>query len=119
MPTIATKTSVLDGRAEVVSYARDSSAFYVRVRIPEKRGYRSRRIDGVISLPDALDKALDAYMSLGAPSDPKPPRRGTKEGAKVFRTSSGVFEHIECCLKEMQHKCDSGVINQVRSEEFK
>ena len=110
MPTIATKISVLDGRAEVVSYARDSSAFYVRVRIPEKRGYRSRRIDGVTSLPDALDKALDAYMSLGAPSDPKPPRRGMKEGAKVFRTSSGVFEHIECYLKEMQHKCDSGVI---------
>ena len=110
MPTIATKTSVLDGRAEVVSYARDSSAFYVRVRIPEKRGYRSRRIDGATCLPDALDKALDAYMSLGAPSDPKPPRRGTKEGAKVFRTSSGVFEHIECYLKEMQRKCDSGLI---------
>ena len=64
MPALATKYSVLDGRAEVVSYVRDTSVFYLRVRVPQKQGYRSRRIDGVSTLPEAIEKALDTYMIL-------------------------------------------------------
>ena len=59
---------MLDGRAEVVSYVRDTSVFYLRVRVPQKQGYRSRRIDGVSTLPEAIAKALDTYMDLGTPS---------------------------------------------------
>lgn len=59
MPALATKNSVLDGRAEVVSYVRDVSVFYLRVRVPQKQGYRSMRIDGVNTLPEAIAKALD------------------------------------------------------------
>ncbi len=57
MPSIAAKASVLEGRAEVVSYTRDASAFFLRVRIKEKAGYKSRRIDGVESLDAAIDAA--------------------------------------------------------------
>ena len=88
MPALATKDSVLDGRAEVVSYVRDTSVFYLRVRVPQKQGYRSRRIDGVSTLPEAIAKALDTYMDLGTPSHPKPPRRGTKERTKISSRSA-------------------------------
>ena len=56
MPTIAVKASVLDGRAEVVAYTRDSSKFFLRVRVPEKAGYKSRRIDGERAL--VVDKVF-------------------------------------------------------------
>ena len=57
---------MLDGRAEVVAYTRDSSKFFLRVRVPEKAGYKSRRIDGVETLDAAVDAALDTYVQLGS-----------------------------------------------------
>ncbi len=109
MPALATKDSVLDGRAEVVSYVRDTCVFYLRVRVPQKQGYRSRRIDGVSTLPEAIAKALDTYMDLGTPSSPKPPRRGTKEGTKVA-SRSALLQHLQAHLLEQQEKCQAGVI---------
>ena len=100
---------MLDGRAEVVSYVRDTSVFYLRVRVPQKQGYRSRRIDGVSTLPEAITKALDTYMDLGTPSNPKPPRRGTKEGTKV-PSRSALLQHLEAHLLEQEEKCQAGVI---------
>ena len=110
MPTIATKTLVLEGRAEVVSYERDSSAFYLRVRVPEKKGYKSRRIDGVETQHDAVAAALDTYLLLGAPTEPAKPRRGTKEGTKVVSTKQGIFKWIDNYLDAEQEKFDSGLI---------
>jgi integrase len=109
VPALATKDSVLDGRAEVVSYVRDTSVFYLRVRVPQKQGYRSRRIDGVSTLPEAIEKALDTYMDLGTPSHPKPPRRGTKEGTKVS-SRSALLNHLAAHLVEQEEKCEARVI---------
>ena len=109
MPTLATKSSVLDGRAEVVSYARDTSVFYLRVRLTDKPGYRSRRIDGVSTLPEAVERALDTYMELGAPSSPKPPRRGTKHGTKVAKRAA-LLQHLAEYLAEETERCEAGVI---------
>ena len=53
---------VTDERAEVMSYARDALDFYVRHLILDKKGFRNRRIDGVTSLPDALNKSLDEFI---------------------------------------------------------
>ena len=86
MPTIASKTPVLEGRAEVVSYTRDAAAFYLRVRVPEKGGYKSRRIDGADTAQKAVEAALDTYLMLGSPAEPAKPRRGTKEGTKIVST---------------------------------
>ena len=93
----------------MVSYVRDASAFYLRVRVPQKQGYRSRRIDGVSTLPEAIEKALDTYMDLGTPANPKPPRRGTKEGAKLA-SRSALLQHLALYLVEQEEKCDAGVI---------
>ena len=109
MPLLATKSSVLDGRAEVVSYARDTSVFYLRVRLTDKPGYRSRRIDGVSTLPEAVERALDTYMELGAPSSPKPPRRGTKHGTKVAKRAA-LLQHLAEYLAEETERCEAGVI---------
>ena len=91
MPTIAVKASVLDGRAEVVAYMRDSSKFFLRVRVPEKTGYKSRRIDGVETLDAAVDAALDTYVQLGSADQPSKPRRGAKQGTKIVSSRRGVF----------------------------
>lgn len=50
MPAIAIKASALYGKAEVVAYVKDLCKFFLRVRVPEKAGYKSRYIDGVEAL---------------------------------------------------------------------
>ena len=73
MPTIAVKASVLDGRAEVVAYTRDSSKYFLRVRVPDKAGYKSRRIDGV----DTLDAAVNAALGVFCAASNEPDSRHT------------------------------------------
>ena len=110
MPSIAAKASVLEGRAEVVSYTRDATAFFLRVRIKEKAGYKSRRIDGVESLDAAIDAALDAYVKLGSAEQPSTPRRGTKEGTKIVSTKRGVFSWLDQFLDNEHELCEAGII---------
>ena len=62
MPTIATRKPVLDGRAEVITYTRDTSAYYLRQYIKEKRGYKTTRIYDVETEDDACGKALDIFI---------------------------------------------------------
>ena len=110
MPSIAAKASVLEGRAEVVSYTRDATAFFLRVRIKEKGGYKSRRIDGVESLDAAIDAALDVYVKLGTAEQPTTPRRGTKEGTKIVSTKRGVFSWLDQFLDNEHELCEAGII---------
>ena len=48
-------------------------------------------------------------MELGMPSNPKPPRRGTKEGTKIA-SRSALLQHLAAYLVEQEQKCDAGVI---------
>ena len=113
MPTIAVKASVLDGRAEVVAYTRDSSKFFLRVRVPEKAGYKSRRIDGVETLDAAVDAALDTYVQLGSADQPSKPRRGTKQGTKIVSSRRGVFTWLDQFLDDQREQCEAGIIKGV------
>ncbi|MGE4582536.1 MAG: hypothetical protein AAEC03_09335, partial [Synechococcus sp.] len=63
MPTIATRKPVLDGRAEVITYSRDTSAYYLRQYIKEKRGYKTTRIYDVDTEEDACSKSLDIFIT--------------------------------------------------------
>ena len=113
MPSIAAKASVLEGRAEVVSYTRDATAFFLRVRIKDKRGYKSRRIDGVESLDAAIDAALDTYVKLGSAEEPSKPRRGTKQGTKIVSTKRGLFAWLDQFLDNQRELCEAGIIKGV------
>ena len=95
MPTIAVNASVLDGRAVVVAYTRDSSKYFLRVSVPDKAGYKSRWIVGVDTLDAAVNAALDTYVQLGSEDQPSKPRRGTKQGTKIVGSVRGVFTWLE------------------------
>ena len=110
MPALATKQAVLDGRAKVVSYARNPAAFFIRVLVPGKRSYRTRRIDGVSTPQEAIEAALDAFMEMGAVADAKPPRRGTKPGTKITRSGSSISKHLADHYLEQEQKYESGLI---------
>ena len=63
MPKVATRQKVLDGKAEVLTYARDLSAYYYRE--PDgKGGYRQKKLNGCGCLADAAEQAIDVYVSL-------------------------------------------------------
>ena len=113
MPIIAVKASVLDGRAEVFAYTRDSSKFFLRVRVLEKAGYKSRRIDGVETLDAAVDAALDNYVQLGSADQPSKLRRGTKQGTKIISSRRGVFTWLNQFLDDQREKCEAGIIKGV------
>ena len=93
-----------------MSYTRDATAFFLRVRIKEKGGYKSRRIDGVESLDAAIDAALDAYVKLGSAEQPSAPRRGTKQGTKIVSTKRGVFSWLDRFLDNQRELCEAGII---------
>lgn len=48
-------------------------------------------------------------MELGTPSNPKPPRRGTKEAKKIASRSASL-QHLAAHLVEQGEKCEAGVI---------
>ena len=63
MPKIAERRKVLDGRAEVITYARDESAWYYRE--PDgSGGYRQRRLKDALSEVDAVAMAMDVWSEM-------------------------------------------------------
>ena len=106
MPTLATKSSVLDGRAEVVSYAWDTSVFYLRVRLADKPGYRSRRIDGVSNLPEAVERAGTYGAGYSIESQATTSRTSTAQRSPNGR----LLQHLAEYLAEETERCEAGVI---------
>ena len=105
MPTVATKTDVLEGRAQVVSYTRDTSAFYLRVRAPEKGSYKTRRIPAADTVQKAVEAALDTFLEMGADATP---RRGPKEDSTPKRQR--IDKWIGNYIDSQQELSDTGVI---------
>ena len=63
MPKIAKRRKVLDGRAEVITYSRDESAWYYRE--PDgSGGYRQRRLKQALSEADAVAMAMDVWSEM-------------------------------------------------------
>ena len=63
MPKIAERRKVLDGRAEVITYSRDESAWYYRE--PDgSGGYRQKRLKEALSEADAVAMALDVWSEM-------------------------------------------------------
>ena len=110
MPSIAKRQKVLDGRAEVLSYARDPQAFYLRVWNNDTRSYRSSRIDGVSDIETAASNALDVYLEIGKdgtqPSKRKP-KRGPTQG-QTKRQKLDVW--VEKYLANELEKVDAGLL---------
>ena len=113
MPTFAVKASVLDGSAEVVAYTRDSSNFFLRVRVPEKAGCKSRRIDVVETLDAAVDAALETYVQIGSVDQPSKSCRGTQQGMKIVSRRRGVFTWLDQFLDEQSEQCEVDIIKRV------
>ena len=109
MPTVATKTDVLEGRACVISYTRDVSSFYLRVRVPSKGGYKSRRIDGAETLQQAVAAALDTYLQLGSEDAPKP-RRGQAHGTEKRTQNQKIEVWVRNYINNQKELADAGVI---------
>ena len=63
MPKLHTKTKVLGGRAQVISYERDPSVFFYRELITGTKTYRSKRLEAT-TLEAATLEAVDAYTAL-------------------------------------------------------
>ena len=63
MPRIHSKTKVLSGRAEVISYERDPTTFYYRELVPGTKNYRSKKLKAS-TIESAQLEAVDAYSAL-------------------------------------------------------
>jgi len=108
MPAIAIRRPVLEGRAEVVSYERDPSAFYLRLYVKEKRSYKTRLIEGVTTLEAACAASLDVYIAIGAGTAPQ--KRGTKTGTKLRPVNQDLLVWLERYLIHERDRFDAGLI---------
>lgn len=108
MPAIAVRRSVLEGRAEVVAYARNPSAFFLRLYVPEKRSYKTRLIEGATSLEAACAASLDVYIAIGAGAAPQ--KRGTKTGTKLRPANQDLMVWLDRYLLQEQERLEAGLI---------
>ena len=94
MPKLHSKTKVLGGRAQVISYERDPSVYYYRELVTGTTSYKTRRLQAT-TLEAAQLEAVDAYASLrvgdteaspqaATPALPKQSARDTKRAVKDY-----------------------------------
>ena len=118
MPTIATRTPVLEGKGEVINYERNLEAFYLRVYVKAKRGYKTERIPECTSVEEAVEHALDVFLDLNSRED-RPLRRRTLNGDNTSTTSDqrsrgiSILSAIEKYLEYEQERVEAGLINQL------
>ncbi len=111
MPTIAHQEKVLEGKAEVISYERDPSVFYLRVYVPEKRSYRTRKFTGCASLEEAKQEALDMFLELSNNSATKvKPKRGISDDN--FTRKYSIEKAIESYLAEQRKLMESNLLKE-------
>ena len=119
MPKIAERRKVLDGRAEVITYARDESAWYYRE--PDgSGGYRQRRLKEALSEADAVAMAMNVWSEMRTTQQlitsgqvqVKPTRRTKK---------TSVDTSIDEFLSEERRRVDAEIISKLSlsSKEFK
>ena len=82
--------------------------FYLRQYIKEKKGYKTRRIDGVDSLQAAVDAALDVFIEASNPTTTN--KRGTKEGTKLRPTKQAIDLWVQRYVEHQEERCSNGII---------
>ncbi len=111
MPTIATRTSVLDGRGEIINYERNPLAYYLRVYVKEKRGYKTQRIPDVDNIDNAIECALDMFLSLNSRSE-LPVKKATSKEKVTVQKGLLVTSAIENFLTYEQNRVDAELIKE-------
>ena len=112
MPALLQKASVLEGRAQVLAYKRDPSAWYYRELLKGTERYRSARIPNATTLEQAVKASLDMYglfrESLPG-SIPEKPQRAIGTAALLNRKRKGqdVAEAVNEYLKFEQKRVDA------------
>ena len=112
MPALLQKASVLEGRAQVLAYKRDPSAWYYRELLKGTERYRSARIPNATTLEQAVKASLDMYGSFRESlpgSTPERPRRatGTPSLLNRKRKGQGVAEAVDDYLDFEQKRVDA------------
>lgn len=107
MPAIHHKEPVLDGRAELLSYTRDPSVYFLRVYDAPRRAYRTQKLEEAGSLTEAKEMALDAFIGLSQRQPDgtlgKKPKRGSAVGSTKKRKQKIV---------DLMHEWHQGFIKQ-------
>ena len=110
MPKLHTKTKVLGGSAQVVSYDRDPGVFFYRELITGTKTYRSKRLEAT-TLEAATLEAVDAYAALRLPGD-KAERSSSLQATNRTKTGKLLKNAIQDYLKELIGQVSAG--NQAR-----
>ena len=86
MPKLHSKHAVLNGRAELITYERDTSTFYYRELVSGTKTYRTKKLTAT-TLESAQLEAVDAYTSLrlAVPPDPTPSKPIASTSTRVVR----------------------------------
>ena len=104
MPRIHSKTKVLSGRAEVITYERDPSTFYYRELVTGTKSYRTRKLTAS-TVEAAQLEAIDAYSALRVAPPVATGRHPEPTGVTPPTTTTsakGVKKVIQDYLKHLQ-----------------
>ena len=99
MPKLHSKTKVLGGRAQVISYERDPSIYYYRELVTGTTSYKTKRLEAT-TLEAAQLEAVDAYASLRVPSEPALSVSSTPQPSQSARTIKRVVRDYLTVLQK-------------------
>ena len=99
MPKLHSKTKVLGGRAQVISYERDPSIYYYRELVTGTTSYKTKRLEAT-TLEAAQLEAVDAYASLRVPSEPALSVSSTPQPSQSTRTIKRVVRDYLTVLQK-------------------
>ena len=111
MPKLHSKTKVLGGRAQVISYERDPSVYYYRELITGTTSYRSKRLEATTE-ESAVLEAVDAYAALRGIEEAQ--GGGREQATKAVRGTGAksIRKVIKDYLSELTDKVTAGIAKQ-------
>ena len=103
MPKLLTKTDVLNGRAQVISYVRDAETFYYRELLQGTKTYRTKKLKSKTQ-SEAEDEVLDIYTQMRLPSSsPEYVARTLRpKGSKEIRTA--IQDYLKMMMDMVEAK---------------
>jgi integrase len=107
VPKLHSRTKVFNGKGEVLSYERDPSAFYYRSYSPETQSYRVRRMQGVRTEAEAIQRAADYFVAAQQQHEDKPKRGKAAKG--ISRT---IQQEIQEYLRSSEERVRGRVLSQ-------
>jgi integrase len=93
LPRILTKKPTLNGKADVICFEREPDKWFLRVLIEGTKKYKTKRIPFATTLEEAIEGALDTFISLKDKPEQTIPSKPRRSSQSIDVAIAAYLEH--------------------------